>query len=152
MNIDHLALLTRIDALYESVVTQPEAWTEDAFADWVADSTAGSIPPKPIAREVRRCLRIAQKLRVFWLEDVERPPDHGDWRTRVDLAVGPRAWRPTLEIARAGLDEAPSETLFEEVGRRFRVVNSDRWMEEVSFSDWLAQHGRSGTLPNELER
>ena len=149
---DHLGLLRRIDDLYESVVTRPEAWTEDSFADWGGEAAAGSIPSKAVGREIRRSLRVAQKLQAFWREDVERPSDHGDWRTRVDLAMGPRAWRPTLEIARAGLEEAPSEALFEEVQQRFRVVNSDRWMEEVTFSEWLVRHGRSGSVADGLEQ
>jgi hypothetical protein len=137
---DHLGLLHRIDDLYESVVTQPGQWTDDVLADWAADATAGAVPPKPVAREIRRCLRTAIKLRDFWLRDEVRPDDHGDWRSRVDLAMGPRAWRPPLDIARMGLDEAPTEALFLEVQKRFRVVYNDRWMEESSFSEWLADH------------
>ena len=150
--IDHLGLLRRIDALYESVVMVPERWTEDAFADWAAESTAGAVPTKEVARQIRRSLRAAQKLQQFWSEDIKRPPDGGDWRTRVDLALGPRAWRPTLEIAQLGLRDAPSEALFEEVRDRFRVVNSDRWMEEVTFTEWLADRGRRGMTPNGLEQ
>ncbi|MDH3500768.1 MAG: hypothetical protein OEM97_11630, partial [Acidimicrobiia bacterium] len=119
-------------------------WSDDVMAEWASEAPAGAEPSKAIAREIRRCLRVAQKLRSFWLDGDARPSDHGDWRTRVDLAMGSRAWRPTLEIARIGLDEAPSESLFEEVRSRFRVVNSDRWMEEVSFAEWLIEHGRQG--------
>ena len=138
---DHLGLLARIDGLYEAVVMDPGEWTDDALAEWAAEATGVDQPSKPVARELRKCLRVAQKMRTFWQDDVERPDDHGDWRTRVDLALGPRAWRPTLEIARIGLDEAPTEELFDEVRQRFRVVYSDRWMEEVTFSEWRAKLG-----------
>ena len=138
---DYLGLLHRVDDLYASVVSTPERWTDDTFADWASEATGGSVPSKPVAREIRRALRIAQRLRAFWLDDADRPADGGDWRTRVDIAQGPKAWRPTLEIARIGLDEAPSQDLFDEVRQRFRVVYSDRWMEEVTFSEWLAEHG-----------
>ena len=142
---DHLGLLHRVDDLYESVVVQPDRWTDDAFSEWAGEAVIGSVPSKPIAREIRRCLRVAVKLRDFWMEDIPRPEDHGDWRTRIDLAMGPRAWRPSLAIAQIGLEEAPSEELFDEVRERFRVVYSDRWMEEVTFFEWLAEHGRRGT-------
>lgn len=145
---DHLGLLRRVDDLYESVVTQPQSWTDDSFGEWAAEVVVGSVPSKAVAREIRRCLRVAVRLRDFWTADEKRPDDHGDWRTRIDLAMGPRAWRPSLSIAQIGLEEAPSEELFGEVRERFRVVNSDRWMEEVTFSDWLAEHGRRGTAGN----
>jgi hypothetical protein len=141
---DHLGLVRRVDDLYESVVTHPERWTDDSFGEWAAEVVIGSVPSKATAREIRRCLRVAVRLRDFWMVDEERPDDHGDWRTRIDLAMGPRAWRPSLAIAQIGLEEAPTEELFEEVRERFRVVNSNRWMEEVTFYEWLAQHGRKG--------
>jgi hypothetical protein len=56
----------------------------------------------------------------------------------VDIALGARAWRPTLELARLGLENAPSPELFAEVKKRFRVVYSERWMEDVDFATWLA--------------
>jgi hypothetical protein len=139
---DYLGLLSRVDALYESVVTQPDHWTEDTFADWASEATAGAVAPRPAAREIRRCLRNGARLRDFWMRDEARPDDHGDWRSRVDVALGPRAWRPLLEIARLGLEDAPTEDLFREVQERFRLVYSDRWMEGVSFSEWLAKHPR----------
>jgi hypothetical protein len=139
--LDYLGLLRRVDELYASVVTEPERWTDDMYSEWAAEAIGGNAPSKPLARELRRALRVAQRLRTFWLDDTGRPADRGDWRTRVDIAQGPKAWRPTLEIARIGLDEAPSEELFEEVRERFRVIHSDRWMEEVTFSQWRAEHG-----------
>ncbi len=91
-----------------------------------------------MAREVRRCLRAARQLRDFWLEPPSGvPSDAGDWRTRVDLALGIRAWRPLLAIAQAGLREAPSAELFAEAKARFREVHGERWMEGVSYEEWL---------------
>jgi hypothetical protein len=54
------------------------------------------------------------------------------------MGVGIGAWRPVLEIARAGLDAQPSEEVFEEVKRRFREVHSERWMEGTSYEEWRA--------------
>lgn len=91
-------------------------------------------------RELRRVMRSAQKLRRFWEAPPETvPPDHGDFRTRVDIALGVAAWRPLLEIARHGLEVAPDPELFDDAKERFRVVTGDRWMEETSFEEWQAQ-------------
>jgi hypothetical protein len=139
--VDYLSVLRRIDELYESVVTEPELWGDAAFADWAEEVFASAEGiDKPEAREVRRCLRAAGKLQAFWSTDnATRPPDVGDWRTRVDIALGISAWRPTLAIAQIGLERAPSEELFDEVRVRFRVVNSEVWMEGIDYETWAAE-------------
>jgi hypothetical protein len=131
---DSLALLGAIDRLYEAVVTDPAAWHEQAFADWAQDAAAGGID-RDQARAVRRALRMAEKLRNFWLRG-EAAVVAEDWRTRVDVALGPRAWRPTLELAQHGLDVAPTSELFAEVRSRFRIVNSEPWMDGIDFETW----------------
>jgi len=140
-DLGYLSLLSRIDELYEGVVLWPSVWDDAALAEWL-DGVAGNEEQaitKDLARELRRCVRSAQRLRTFWLvDDPSRPPDGGDWRTRVDMALGPRAWRPPLAIAQLGLAEEPSEELFEEVRERFRVVNSERWMDGIDFASWQA--------------
>ncbi len=132
---DTLILLRAIDRLYADVVTAPEAWGEQAFADWASDATAGGVT-KHQARAVRRCMRMAERLRDFWLRG-EAAVVADDWRTRVDVALGPRAWRPTLELARHGLDSQPSAEMFEQVQTRFRVVNSEPWMDGMDYDTWL---------------
>jgi hypothetical protein len=131
---DTLGLLRAVDGLYESVVGSPEQWGPHAFADWADDAATGGLT-KQQARAIRRCLRMAEKLRDFWSQEhsvVSAP----DWRTRVDVAFGSRAWRPTLELAQAGLEETPSPELFEEVKERFRIVNSEHWMDGIGFDEW----------------
>lgn len=139
------SLLHRIDDLYERVVTSPEAWTDALLQEWAVDVFSdGEPPPRATAREVRRCVRAARRLRDFWLSPPEAlPGDAGDWRTRVDLALGIRAWRPLLALAQAELSSAPSEELFEEVKARFREVHGGPWMEGVTFAEWSA--GESGS-------
>jgi hypothetical protein len=134
----HLEILRRIDDLYRGAVSSPKAWTDEALAEWADEAFgAGAVPSKATAREVRRCVRAARRLREFWMDPPDRlPTDAGDWRTRVDLALGIRAWRPVLAVAQQGLDEAPSPEIFEEVKRRFREVHGQRWMEGVSFEEW----------------
>jgi hypothetical protein len=133
----YLTALGAIERLYESVVTDPAAWGEQAFADWAGEALvdAGEMP-KTAVREIRRSLRAAQKLRDFWLSGRSEVSDHDDWHTRVDIALGARAWRPLLDLAMIGLEESPDEELFEQVKERFVVVTSDRWMDGVSFDQW----------------
>jgi hypothetical protein len=127
-----------MEHLYESVVMNPNVWNEQAFADWAGETLVDAAElPKEAIREIRRCLRSAQKLQTFWVAEQSTVADHDDWRSRVDIALGPRAWRPTLDLARVGLDEAPSEELFLEVKERFAVVNSERWMDGIEYEDWI---------------
>ena len=134
-----LALLGAIDRLYESVVTHPEVWSPQAFADWAEEVAAGGVT-KDQARAVRRCLRAAERLRDFWAEE-RAAVAAADWRTRVDIAQGARAWRPALELAQAGLEDDPSAELFAEVQERFRVVNSQPWLEGVDYETWWSAKG-----------
>lgn len=129
-----LALLAAVDRLYQAVVTQPEAWGPQAFADWAEEVAAGGMT-RDQARAVRRCLRAAQRLGDFWAGD-RAAVTADDWRTRVDVALGARAWRPALELAQAGLEHEPSPELFAEVQERFRVVNSQPWLEGIDFDTW----------------
>ena len=132
-----LAVLRSIEQLYEAVVDDPAGWGDQAFADWAADALQSAVElPKEAHREVRRSLRAAQKLQAFWASEGSAVVTHDDWRTKVDIALGPRAWRPLLDLARIGLDTAPSEELFGQVKERFALVNSDRWMDGISFEDW----------------
>lgn len=141
MTVDYLSLLHRIDGLYESVVTEPHRWGDAGYADWAEEvfvSAEGM--DKAEAREVRRCLRAAGKLQAFWsADDATRPPDDGDWRSRVDIALGISAWRPALAIAQIGLERAPSAELFHEVKARFREVHSEVWMDGIDFDTWVAE-------------
>ena len=136
-----LSTLRSIEALYESVVDHPDNWGEQAFADWAGDTLVDAADlPKEAHREVRRALRAAQKLQRFWAGEHSAVSDHGDWQSKVDIALGPRAWRPLLDLARVGLDGAPSEELFEQVKERFALVNSDRWMDGVNYDEWQANN------------
>ena len=144
MSSRYLALLGAVDRLYEGVVSDPDAWNEAGFEDWAGEAVAGvGRPSRPLLREVRRCLRAAMKLRDFWANPPEGvPSDAGDWRTRVDLALGIRAWRPALEIAREGLESEPDPEIFDEVARRFREVHGTEWMGGITYDAW--ERDRSG--------
>jgi len=132
-----LSTIHAMESLYESVVDNPETWNEQAFADWANDTlTDANGLPREAHREIRRGLRMAQKLRAFWAARQSAVSDHNDWESKVDIALGARAWRPLLDLARIGLSAAPSEELFEQVKDRFALVNSDRWMDGVCYEDW----------------
>ncbi|MDJ0925300.1 MAG: hypothetical protein QNJ77_12130 [Acidimicrobiia bacterium] len=136
----YLSVLHAIDGLYESVVTEPQGWNDQAFADWAEEALLDAAElPREALREIRRSLNAARKLVAFWTNDSTTVADHNDWRSRVDIALGPRAWRPTLDLARVGLENAPSPELFEEVKQRFAVVNSERWMDGIQFEEWRAE-------------
>ena len=132
---DYLGLLAAMDRLLESVAMNPAAWNEQAFQDW-ASETMTAVTDRDAAKEVRRLLRIAVRVRDHWAEPHQ--PGPADWRSRVDIAVAGRGWRPSLGVARLGLAAAPCPELFEEVRHRFRVVNLEPWMDGVSYEDWLA--------------
>jgi len=139
---DYVGLLAQCEELYAGVCFEPDSWPDSSLADWIDSIAQSSAVDKEVARELRRVLRAAQKLREFWRQPAaDSPPDHGDWRTRVDIGLGVKAWRPLLAIARHGLEAAPDSELFLDVKARFRVVTGEHWMEGVSYEEWLDQLG-----------
>ena len=134
-----LSLALAIDDLYRDVVMEPDRWGDAAYAEWLENVAldAESID-KVSARSLRRAVRVAGKLQRFWSSpDADRYQGEMSWETRVDLAVGIPAWRPGLELAERSLEESPSPEGFEEVRRRFRVVNAAPWMEGVDYETWV---------------
>ncbi len=135
---DYLALVHSLEELYRGAVVSPEDVTDARLGSW-ADDLFATPPGREVARHVRRAMRVSRKLAAFWRDpDAGVPSDAGDWSTRVDLAVGASGWRPVLEVARLGLEENPSRELYEEVGRLFRVVHHEVWMDGASYEEWLA--------------
>lgn len=134
-----ISLLERSEQLYEHVVMSPAAWPEARLAEWADDLLVdGEGLDRTTMQLVRWILRSAGRLQRFWLDDDPgRPDDHGDWRTRVDIAGGARAWRPVLDLAMHGLDQSPSVDMFLIVKELFAVVTSERWMEGVDYESWL---------------
>ena len=102
--IDIDRLLDRIDELYGAVVMDPTSWSDSTIHDWAGELFDAEKPDKETARGVRRCVRAAIKLQLFWIDSSNsRVDDAEDWRARVDIALGGPAWRPTLELAQHGL-------------------------------------------------
>jgi hypothetical protein len=138
-----LSFAFAIDDLYHDVVMNPERWGDEACAEWlegVAVDTASV--DRATARSLRRAVRIAGKLQTFWTSpDADRYRDEQSWETRVDLAVGIPAWRPGLEIAEADFANSPTQEGFDEVRRRFRVVNGTTWMEGIDYEALMDGNG-----------
>jgi hypothetical protein len=137
-----LSLAAAVDDLYREVVMDPHRWGDEAYGEWMASL---SVDPASIdrhsARSLRRAVRIATKLQRFWgSQEAERYRAEDSWEARVDLAVGIPAWRPALELAEQDLETSPSPESFEDVRRRFRVVNGTTWMEGIEYDAWVERN------------
>ena len=134
-----LTLLDAVDDLYREVVEDPESWAPERLAEWAEDLGTGDVT-RDQARLLRRCMRVAAKLQRYWAAPVT-PLDGADWRSRVDIALGPPAWRPTLDLALLGLDGEPSPEVFDQVAARFRVVHSHPFLDGIDYPTWLETGG-----------
>ena len=124
--------------MYETAVSFPEHWNESAAAEWAEELFVMRAPEPEVLRHIRRAVRMSLKLAEFWRDPPESMTlDTGEWRARVDIALGARAWRPVLDTARIGLASSPTEELFTEAKNLFRVVHHSFWMEGVSYREWL---------------
>ncbi len=123
-----------VEGLYEAVVTDPGQWNDQMFVDWVEAVASDGPPSRAEAKYVRAAMRMAQRLRDFWLASVPRPDI--EWESKVDIALGPRAWRPVLDLAQIQLDELRTEESFAEVTRLFRLVNHEEFLDGIDFYEW----------------
>lgn len=138
-----MSTIDDVFTLYEGVVTDPDAWTEQAIADW-ADAVAGNEGmDRQAAKYLRRALTTATKLRRFWEADSRLTDASIGWESRVDIALGPKAWRPVLDLAMYLLETRPDPALFTTVSGLFRVVNNRPWIEDQSYDDWLRDSSRN---------
>ena len=126
-----------VEDLYMGVVTDPRKWSEQSFVDWSESASSDGAINKESARFVRRAMKVAQKLRYFWLNTDDRP--ELAWRSKVDLALGPKAWRPVLDLATVQLRSDPSEESFEQVARLFPLVNNESFLDGIEFAAWIEQ-------------
>lgn len=123
-----------VESLYEAVVTDPVIWNEQMFVDWTNTVASDGALSKVEARCIRRALRMAQRLQRFWFEAQDQP-DIG-WESRVDVALGPKAWRPVLDLAEIRLLELPTEESFTDVVRLFPLVNNEEYLDGIDYDEW----------------
>jgi hypothetical protein len=121
----------------------PDDLTEHAISDWFDGVASTAELDKQTAKLLRRLVRTAQRLAAFWVSDARVADMDLDWRTRVDIAMGPRAWRPVLDLSQHLLEVDPSEETFESVRELFRIVNGDVWLEGISYEEWLQEAKRT---------
>lgn len=130
-----MSLLDDVDALYEGCVMDPCRWTDQAFVDWTESVAASSTVDRQIATRLRRCLNAGRKLAAFWAA-AETGSAPTEWRSRVDVALGVRAWRPQLELAQAMLESAPTEETFDRVAALFPVVTNQPFLDGIDYATW----------------
>jgi hypothetical protein len=129
------SLLAEVDGLYRSCVMEPDRWTEQAFADWAEAVAAGPDVDRNVARHLRRIVGAARRLATHW-RDAADPGEPDDWRSRVDAALGARAWRPQLDLATYLLEVAPDESRFDVVASLFPVVMHSPFMDGITYDEW----------------
>jgi hypothetical protein len=130
------SLLVEIDVLYEGCVTNPQRWHDQAFADWAEGVSASYDLDRVSARLIRRALTMARKLATFWLDHADVGGTE-DWRSRVDRALGPRAWRPQLDLAEHLLATDPDPDVFAVVADLFPVVRNQPYLDGIGYEAWL---------------
>ncbi len=132
-------LIGEVEDLYRGVVTEPHVWSSQTVEDWIEGSATSEEIDKTAAKYLRRIVKMAEKLRAFWSVDTRVGNADIAWRSRVDLAYGPRAWRPVLDLAEYLFEVHPTEELFATVGELFRTVNNRPWLDGISYDQWCAQ-------------
>ncbi len=132
-------LISEVENLYRGVVTEPDLWSPQAIADWMEGMAASDELDKVTAKHLRRIVTMADKLRTFWSADPRVGSGAIAWESRVDLAFGPRAWRPVLDLAEHLFELHPTPELFGTVATLFRVVNHRPWLDGMTYDEWSAQ-------------
>ena len=134
-----MSLVHEVDLLYERCVSEPDRCNDQFFVDWADGVASGHEVDRSTATSIRRCVRTGQRLAAFWR--TADPALGQDWRSRVDLALGPRAWRPQLELAQHLLERDPSEENFAAVAALFPLVFNEPFLDGVTYDEWLETGG-----------
>jgi hypothetical protein len=129
-------LLVEIDVLYEGCVTNPRRWREQDFVDWAEGVSVGYDLDRTSAKMIRRALTMARKLAAFWLDHADLGGTD-DWRSKVDIALGPRAWRPQLDLAEHLLATDPDPDVFAVVADLFPIVRNQPYLDGIRYEAWL---------------
>lgn len=135
-----MTILDEVDQLYELAVTSPSSLNDQKIHDWSDGVTGGYEIDRIEAKLIRRCVTMARKLAVFWLARGAGRGDPVEWRSRVDLALGVRAWRPQLELAQHLLETSPDDATYGRAGKLFRIVNNEPFLDGMSYEAWCESH------------
>jgi hypothetical protein len=131
-----MTVLDEVDQLFEFAVASPASLNDQMIQDWSEGVAGGYEMDRLGAKYVRRCVNIARKLAAFWSERDPAQDDPVEWRSRVDLALGVRAWRPQLDLAQHLLEIAPDELIYDKAAELFRIVNNEPFLDGMSYEAW----------------
>ena len=134
-----MSLIQEVDLLYERCVSAPDECNDQFFVDWADGMASAEEMDRANARSIRQCIRVGQRLAAFWA--AADPPDGSDWRSRVDMALGARAWRPQLDLARNLLERHPSEEHYDAVAALFPLVHNEPFLDGASYEEWIEAGG-----------
>ena len=137
-----MTVLDDVDRLYELAVTSPASVNDRAISDWADDVAVAYEIDRLGAKYVRRCLNAARKLASFWSARTPSESDPSEWVSRVDQALGARAWRPQLELAQHLLELAPDDVTYEKAADLFRIVNNTPFLDGMSYEAWIETRQR----------
>ncbi len=135
-----MTVLDEVDQLYELAVSEPSCLNDQAVADWAEGVAVGYEMDRTGSKYVRRCLNVSRKLASFWTARGTVKDDPLDWRSRVDIALGIRAWRPQLDLAQHLLEISPTEGTYQRAAELFRLVNYEPFLDGMSFEEWYETH------------
>ena len=131
-----MTVLYEVDQLYELAVASPASVNDQMIQDWSEGVAGGYELDRLGAKYVRRCVNISRKLAAFWLARDPVGDEPAEWRSRVDLALGVRAWRPQLDLAQHLLETAPDELTYDKAAELFRIVNNEPFLDGMSYEEW----------------
>jgi len=131
-----VTILDEVDQLYELAVMSPALLNDQMIQDWSEGVAGGYEIDRLGAKYVRRCVNIASRLATFWAARQPAQDDPVSWPSRVDLALGIRAWRPQMELAQHLLETSPDEATYDRAAQLFRIVNNEPYLDGMSYEVW----------------
>jgi hypothetical protein len=132
-----MTVLDDIDQLYDAAVTSPASLNDQMIQDWTEAVVGNYEIDRVGAKYVRRCVTAARKLASFWAAQDPAIEHSMEWSSRVDLALGVRAWRPQMELAQHLLIEDPDPATYERAAQLFRIVNNQPYLDGMTYEVWL---------------
>ena len=132
-----MTVLDDIDQLYRVAVMSPASLSDQAIRDWTEDVVGGYEIDRLGAKYVRRCVTAARKLALFWADWDPANQSPQDWSSRVDLALGVRAWRPQMELAQHLLVDARDAATYEKAAELFRIVHNEPYLDGMTYDVWI---------------
>lgn len=132
-----MTVLNDIDQLYEAAVRSPTSLNDQMIQDWTEGVVGNYEIDRLGVKYIRRCVTAAKKLSAFWAARDSAIESPLEWRSRVDLALGVRAWRPQMELAQHLLIKDPDPAIYEKAAQLFRIVNNQPYLDGMTYEVWI---------------